>query len=99
MRFETFLRERIFRPLGMKHTLLFNPLDPPRLVNRAYGFRVTNDRLRVENDHDYLNGMYGDGEVYATAMDLLKWGRSALFRQASIDRAHARRIHPGQAER
>ena len=87
--FGQFLRQRIFRPSGMNRTLLFNPKKPPKLAKRAYGF-VGRKGNRKPNDGHFLNGMYGDGEVYSTAEELLKWDQALystkLLPQMGIDR-------------
>ncbi len=73
--FEQFLADRIFSPLKMQDTVLFNPLSPPKITRRAFGFRESGDG-REANDEHFLNGMYGDGEVYSTAEDLLRWDQA-----------------------
>ena len=75
--FGDFLTRRIFAPLGMKDTVLFTPLEPPEIEHRAWGYRLTPDGgERLANDRNYLNAMYGDGEVYSTAADLVKWDQA-----------------------
>jgi len=85
--FSDFLTRRIFAPLGMKNTVLFTPITPPVIENRAWGFRLSPDGgERLANDRNYLNAMYGDGEVYSTAGDLLKWDH-ALYQAKLIPAA------------
>ncbi len=82
--FSDFLTRRIFAPLGMKDTVLFTPIIPPSIEHRAWGFRLSPDGgERLANDRNYLNAMYGDGEVYSTAGDLLKWDQ-ALYQEKLI---------------
>ncbi|MEC8895422.1 MAG: serine hydrolase [Planctomycetota bacterium] len=82
--FSDFLTRRIFAPLGMKDTVLFTPITPPSIEHRAWGFRLSPDGgERLANDRNYLNAMYGDGEVYSTAGDLLKWDQ-ALYQERLI---------------
>ena len=85
--FSDFLTRRIFAPLGMKDTVLFTPITPPSIEQRAWGFRLSPDGgERLANDRNYLNAMYGDGEVYSTAGDLLKWDQ-ALYREKLLPAA------------
>ncbi|MCH8277017.1 MAG: serine hydrolase [Bacteroidetes bacterium] len=74
--FASFLHDRIFEPLGMSHTLLYSPIPDPPVENRVYGYQVAIDgSARFPDDHHYLNGMTGDGEVYSTLRDMLTWDR------------------------
>ena len=89
-RFGDFLEGKIFAPLGMKGTVLFTPLKPPAIKHRAWGYRLAPDGgERFANDRNYLNAMYGDGEVYSTAADLIKWDQalytSKLISPADVD--------------
>ena len=89
-RFGDFLEKKIFAPLGMKDTVLFTPLKPPAIEHRAWGYRLAPDGgERLANDRNYLNAMYGDGEVYSTAADLIKWDQalytSKLISPADVD--------------
>ena len=89
-RFGDFLEGKIFAPLGMKDTVLFTPLKPPAFEHRAWGYRLAPDGgERFANDRNYLNAMYGDGEVYSTAADLIKWDQalytSKLISPADVD--------------
>ena len=85
--FSDFLTRRIFAPLGMKDTVLFTPITPPSIEHRAWGFRLSPDGgERLANDRNYLNAMYGDGEVYSTAGDLVKWDQ-ALYTQKLLPAA------------
>jgi len=99
MKFGEFFRAKIFAPLGMKRTVLFTPKTPPKIENRAYGFRYGVDGLtRIPNDEHFLNGMYGDGEVYSCAEDLLLWDR-ALYSEKLVPRAAIERAFtPGKLE-
>lgn len=86
--FDQFLADRIFKPLKMRDTVLFNPLAPPNIKLRVLGFQESS-KGRSPNDENFLNGMYGDGEVYSTAEDLLRWDQALyggqLIAKKSID--------------
>ena len=93
--FGSFLRRRIFRPLGMNQTVLFNPKAPPKMNHRAIGF-IEKEGTRQANDEHFLNGMFGDGEVYSTAEDLLKWDQ-ALYTERLVSKSTLKEIFtPGK---
>lgn len=84
--FADFLDENIFRPLGMRHTLVYNTRRSLRdtIANYAYGYTF-NDSLKRYLLPDslpdmsfviYMDGMQGDGTVNSTTGDLLKWDRA-----------------------
>lgn len=86
--FPDFMNERIFKPLGMKNSAAFNRLsDENALPSRVYGFRRRFGLFgkRVAYDFNYLDGVFGDGGIYASARDLLRWD-SALHEGALIPR-------------
>ncbi|MDQ4120686.1 MAG: beta-lactamase family protein [Acidobacteriota bacterium] len=64
-----FLRERIFKPLGMNQTA---DRDPQFIVkNRADGYEWENDRL-TGRDWD-LTDLFAAGAIVSTISDLAKW--------------------------
>jgi CubicO group peptidase (beta-lactamase class C family) len=69
--FGDFLRERIFKPLHMDHTLAYIPgrNDVP---NRAYGHSREDDFFR-ETDQSATSATLGDGGVYSNLEDLALW--------------------------
>ena len=69
--FAEFLRERIFAPLKMEHTLVFEK-EKNRIANRAYG-HSRKDGLFVETDQSSTSATQGDGGVYSNLEDLDKW--------------------------
>lgn len=61
-----YMREHIFTPLQMNHTYVFQLADsltatPSFNYNGSYW------------ENDFLEGTYGDKNIYTTARDLLKW--------------------------
>jgi CubicO group peptidase (beta-lactamase class C family) len=71
--FGEFLRERIFSPLHMDHTLLYlkgkNEAD-----NRAYGHNKEREvGTFKETDQSPTSATQGDGGVYSNLEDLAKW--------------------------
>ena len=77
--YANFMQKNIFKPLNMNDSAIFNKLSPKEtLEHRVYGFGRAEDldNPKVLNDLDYLDGVAGDGGVYTTASDLLKWSRA-----------------------
>jgi CubicO group peptidase (beta-lactamase class C family) len=69
--FGGFLFERIFSPLKMEHTLVFDK-DKNKVANRAYGHSKKDERF-VEADQSSTSATHGDGGVYSNLEDLSKW--------------------------
>ena len=72
------LKSMIFKPLGMKHTYMFDearnfPKDAPQFVNHARCYNRVRDIGFVPVGYTRLNFIYGDGNVHSTIMDLMKW--------------------------
>ncbi len=64
-----FMRERIFKPLGMNKTA---DRDPQYIIpNRATGYEWENDKL-VGRDYD-LTDVFSAGAIVSTVTDLAKW--------------------------
>jgi CubicO group peptidase (beta-lactamase class C family) len=69
--FATFLRERIFRPLGMKNTVAFEK-GISTVANRAYGYSEIDGRWQ-RTDQSLTSAVLGDGGIYSSIEDLAKW--------------------------
>lgn len=82
---EVFFKERITQPLGMKNTYIYNLKMKSWPASRVFGFRYKNNRP-VLNDLLPLDGIVGDGNVYSSAEDLLKWDQS-LYTEKLVKRA------------
>ena len=82
--FGDFLRERIFLPLGMSGTLAYER-GRNDVVNRAFGHGRDNGAW-VEKDQSPTSATLGDGGVYSSLADLLKWDE-ALRRHALLSEA------------
>jgi CubicO group peptidase (beta-lactamase class C family) len=71
-----FMAAHIFGPLGMQDSAAFNLASKTcPLRSRVYGFRRRFGCFgkRVSHDLNYLDGVYGDGGIYASARDLFRW--------------------------
>jgi D-alanyl-D-alanine carboxypeptidase len=69
--FDAFLAERVFQPLDMTATRLFNPDDI--VPNRAAGYRWKDKNLRNSENVDPSVENEGDGGLLSTVLDLAKW--------------------------
>ena len=76
MSYERFMAEAIFKPLGMNDSAAFNLTSKEfPLRARVFGFRRRFVCLGkyVLCDLNYLDGVFGDAGVYASAEDLVRW--------------------------
>jgi CubicO group peptidase (beta-lactamase class C family) len=71
MDFPGFLRERIFRPLGM-HNSLARVEGGPTVANRAYGYSQAGGGWR-RTDQGPTTAVLGDGGIYSSIADLTRW--------------------------
>jgi CubicO group peptidase (beta-lactamase class C family) len=81
-----FVRERIFKPLGMNQTA---DRDPQFVIrNRAVGYEWENNRL-VGRDYD-LTDVFSAGAVVSTVVDLAKWDAAlrneSLLKKSSLEK-------------
>jgi CubicO group peptidase (beta-lactamase class C family) len=85
--FGQFLRERIFQPLHMAHTLAY--VNGQNTVpNRAYGHTKEAGRF-IETDQSSTSATLGDGGIYSNLEDLAQWDR-ALDSHALLSEAEMR---------
>lgn len=80
--FPAFLKARIFKPLGMKHTVA-HVAGADTIGNRAYGHSHTDTGWK-RNDQSATSAVLGDGGIYSNVLDLAKWIR-ALDRCTLLD--------------
>jgi CubicO group peptidase (beta-lactamase class C family) len=66
-----FLRERIFMPLKMADTIVYQK-GKNTVANRAYGHAKDKDAFK-ERDQSATSATLGDGGVYSSVDDLSKW--------------------------
>ncbi|CAM4950729.1 unnamed protein product [Rotaria socialis] len=75
-RFADFLYERIFQPLEMHGTIAFeNGIST--VMHRAFGYSG-NSSSWARTDQDQTSAVLGDGGIYSSIDDLLKWD-AALY--------------------
>ena len=85
--FREFLRRRIFVPLHMDHTILYEK-GKNEVTNRAYGHTKTGAGWR-QTDQSPTSATQGDGGVYSSLTDLAKWD-AALRNYALLSEAEFR---------
>src|ERR1700675_4761095 len=66
-----FLRERIFAPLKMDRTVVYQNGEN-EVTNRAFGHTLGNNAF-VETDQSSTSATLGDGGIYSNLEDLAKW--------------------------
>ena len=69
--FAEFLREKIFVPLKMDHTLVFEK-GKNEVTNRAFG-HSRKENAFLETDQSSTSATQGDGGIYSNLEDLSKW--------------------------
>ena len=72
--FPRFVEKEIFRPLGMTGSRLFEG-DGAKIKDRAYGYTKTGAAFK-SNDQSKTSATLGDGCVYSSIDDLVKWDRA-----------------------
>jgi CubicO group peptidase (beta-lactamase class C family) len=82
--FARFLRDRIFRPAGMLGTVAYEE-GISTVPHRAYGFSRDSAGWR-RTDQSNTSAVLGDGGVYSSVEDLVKWDR-ALDRHTLVSAA------------
>jgi CubicO group peptidase (beta-lactamase class C family) len=71
MPYRDFLQRRIFAPLKMNHTVVYQK-GINTVSDRAFGHSKENDKL-VETDQSPTSATLGDGGIYSDVTDLAKW--------------------------
>jgi CubicO group peptidase (beta-lactamase class C family) len=78
-----FMQQRIFRPLGMDHTLMYERQRGPQIPNRAWGYSKIDGKW-VRTDQDVTSATRGDGGIYSNVVDMGKWD-AALYTDKLLD--------------
>jgi CubicO group peptidase (beta-lactamase class C family) len=89
--FATFLRERVFLPLGMRGTVAYEQ-GISTVPDRAFGYSAQ-DGAWLRTDQSLTSAVLGDGGIYSSIDDLAKWDAalydSRLLRTATLREAFA----------
>lgn len=82
--FPSFLRLRIFAPLGMTSTLAHRD-GSDTVPNRAFGYTPGSGRF-IPSDQSVTSATLGDGGIYTSVEDLARWDQ-ALYPGGLLDAA------------
>lgn len=85
MKPEQFLQQYIARPLKMNDTYIYHLKQGQYPASRVFGFRTEGGK-RVPDDLVRFDGIVGDGNVYSSVEDLLKWDQ-ALYTEKLVKKA------------
>ena len=66
-----FLKDHVFRPLGMRTTRIISEADI--IPNRAAGYHLVNDTLKNQDWVSPLLNTTADGALYFSVRDLAQW--------------------------
>jgi len=72
--FAKFLKENIFKPIGMKNTVAFEK-GISTVNHRAFGYDVQPDSIGFSDQSAY-SAVLGDGGIYSSLEDLSKWDQA-----------------------
>ena len=72
--FAQFLKQNVFQPLGMNHTLAYEQ-GLSSVPNRAYGYSHKGDEWK-RTDQSLTSSVLGDGGIYSSVDDLFKWDQA-----------------------
>lgn len=85
MTFSQYLTTTFFKPLEMKHTFVFTP-EMEGKVMPSYNWKSKREQFM------YLDGIYGDKNIYSTPRDMLKWDSvltyGKLFKPETLEAAY-----------
>ena len=70
-RYASFLRERIFEPLGMRRSVAYES-GYSVVAHRAYGYSLESGSWR-RTDQSLTSATLGDGGIYSSLEDLARW--------------------------
>ncbi len=89
--YSTYLRRRIFQPLGMQQTVAFED-GVSTVAQRAFGYSARGDSW-IRTDQSLTSATLGDGGIYSSIDDLAKWEAAlcgeGLLQPASLRLAFA----------
>ncbi len=71
MPYRQFMQQRIFAPLKMNHTLVYEK-GTNVVGQRAFGHSKEDGKM-VETDQSFTSATLGDGGIYSNVADLAKW--------------------------
>ena len=104
--YNTYMNEKVFKPLGMNHTMVVNgPRSTKNISGYALGFVYSNNLKKyiradsLEKDWStYLAGITGEGMIVTTTGDLFKWDRALKNHSLLTETTQTEMLSP-QAEK
>ncbi len=100
-RFEDFMHERIFEPVGMTHSYIYSMRDDAAVSMYMPVDVHGHDMYRsgpVKAQNDYLNGVMGDKIMFSTVEDLWKYNQALDVNLLLPDSLQAEAFLPGSPE-
>jgi CubicO group peptidase (beta-lactamase class C family) len=82
MSYDKYVEKKIFKPLGMNNSFIYDIHDLNSFPHRALGYAVYRNSY-VPDEDDIRNGMVGEKGVYASAVDMFKWDQ-ALYTEKLV---------------
>jgi CubicO group peptidase (beta-lactamase class C family) len=73
-----FLRDNVFRPLGMSSTQVVSKADAEGIPGRSSGYRFDKGKIKDQEFSSPTFNTTGDGSLYFNVLDLAKWD-AALY--------------------
>ena len=90
MSYSEYLEERIFKPLGLEYTFVFDIDKHSEIENRAFGFRRARNSWRLV-PADVIDAIKGDKGIFSNIIDLQKWDEAfyseTLLPKETIEKA------------
>jgi len=99
MTYPEFMAREIFEPLGMRDSAAFNLASKScPLRERVFGMRKRFAGLgrKVRYDLINLDGVFGDGGIYASAQDIVRWDRALRDGTLIANDVYAQAYVPGR---
>jgi CubicO group peptidase (beta-lactamase class C family) len=90
--FAAFLRERIFIPLGMAHTIAYEE-GISTVPTRAYGYTMKDGKW-TRKDQSITSAVLGDGGIYSSIDDLVRWDAAWYDSRLLRDESRALAVRP-----
>jgi len=89
MTFRDYLKEYIFRPLKMNETVA-HVEGETNISNRAFGYTYSNGKY-IKTDQNLYSGVLGDGGIYSSITDIIKW-RDSFYSKSLVSSDMYKRI-------
>ncbi|MEP6746436.1 MAG: serine hydrolase [Bacteroidota bacterium] len=92
---DTFLAEKIVKPLKLANTYIYNITMKSYPPSRVFGFHYASGKP-VADDLLWLDGIVGDGNIYSSAEDLYKWDQALYTDRLIKQSTYKDAITPGK---